>query len=144
MTLAENNPNPYRGSFVLWLLPLSFLKPTPCPFSLLLWPPWPPRCLQTHKLLPTPGPLHMIIPLPGTLFLRFSHDYALSLCKRQLKCHLLREVIPQRPLSHQLQQYLSCDSPWFFLFQYLSCHPGFSFHSTDDQYLNLSQDFFKS
>ena len=54
--------------------------------------------LKATKLLPTSGPLHRLFPLPGRLFppphpQGFPMTVSLSLCKLQLKCHLLGEVI---------------------------------------------------
>ena len=67
----------------------------------------------------------MIIPLPGTLFLRFSHDYVLLIVQKAAQMSPPQRSDPTKDLS--LISYNSIYHVTLpgFSFQYLSCHPGF-------------------
>lgn len=117
MTLAKNNPNPYQGSSCSGscLYPL-LIYTLPLPSLSLLWPHWPPCCFSNSQAPSHPRAFaHDNSSAWNTLPQVFTWLCPSHCARGSSNVTSSEKWSHKRPLSHQLQQYLSCDSPWFFL-----------------------------
>ena len=142
---AENNPTPYHSSSCCGSCLRPLLFHTLPPSLSMLQPHWPPCCVSDSPAPSHPRALaHANYSAWNTPPQVFTWLWPSHCARGSSNVTSSEKWSHKRPLSHQLQQYLSCDSRWFFPFNIYHVTLVFSFHSIDDQYLNLSQDFFKS